>query len=89
MSGVLRFIGGLTTTILFLAGWGSGAHAAPGDGSGTGSGGQQGGVLVAGVTYSTSGGGGGGGSCSWRNVDGAVSVPSMGIEGEWPAWSMV
>lgn len=59
------------------------ALAGPGDGSGQGSGGQEADVILAQVSYSSSGGSSGGG-CSWELKDGVtIGVPGLGSV-TWP-----
>lgn len=60
------------------------ALASPGDGSGQGSGGQEADVILAQVSYSTSGGSTSSGGCSWELKDGVtIGVPELGSV-TWP-----
>jgi hypothetical protein len=60
------------------------AWAGVGDGSGTGSGGSAaGGVVTAGVSYSTSGRSGAGDGCSWELADFRITINSVG-PATWP-----
>lgn len=76
-------VAALTAAVTFLCA--VPAWAAPGGGGGQGSGAQSGGVLSAGVTFADSDGSGGGGDgCSWKRIDGDLTIENNEGTASWP-----